>query len=569
VLETLAKGFRAARQRLTGVAELTDDVIDEALRDVRLSLLEGDVEFGVVKRFLERVREAARGKRVELRAKSEEYGTVKITADQAFVAICQDELVKMMGPVETELKWAKKGATGIMMCGLQGSGKTTTVGKLARWLDKTHKKKPLLVAADIYRPAAVDQLQTLGAQLGMPVYSAAGKDPVTICREANAAAVDQGRDVIIYDTAGRLAIDEPLMQELEDIDRAVTPANIFLVLDAMTGQDAVHVADAFNKRLDLSGVIMTKLDGDARGGAALSVKEITGKPIKFLGIGESLDKLEEFRPEGLASRILGMGDIVGLVKDFEQVVDAEKAEEDALRMLKGKFDMQDFLEQIRLIQKMGSLKDLMEKLPFFGGAMPEGVNLDDRELVKIEAMISSMTREERMNPQVFVATTWEDFTSTAGKNAKRRRADFHPGRVKRIAAGSGRKEQEVKELLQKFAQMRQMMVQLGASTGLMGKIPGFKQFQQMKRLANMDINALMGVGGGMPGGAGAAMAGGPMGMPNMPAMPGVPTGHVPGLPKGFTAPGTKAPVGQQRDRDRQKAKDKRKAEKAARKKNRR
>jgi len=568
VLETLAKGFRAARQRLTGVAELSDEVIDEALRDVRLSLLEGDVEFRVVKRFLERVKEAARGKQVELRAKSQEYGARTITAEQAFIAICQDELIKMMGPVDTELRWAKKGATGIMMCGLQGSGKTTTVGKLARWLEKTHKKKPMLVAADIYRPAAVEQLKTLGRQLSMPVFSLDGKDPVTICREAGTAAAREGCDVIIYDTAGRLAIDEPLMQELEDIDKAVTPANIFLVLDAMTGQDAVNVAETFNKRLNLDGVIMTKLDGDARGGAALSVKEITTKPIKFLGIGEQLDKLEEFRPEGLASRILGMGDIVGLVKDFEQVVDAEKAEEDALRMLKGKFDMQDFLEQIRLIQKMGSLKDLFEKLPFFGGGLPEGVNLDDRELVKIEAMISSMTREERMNPQVFVATTWEDFTSTAGKNAKRRRADFHAGRVKRIAAGSGRKEQEVKELLQKFAQMRQMMVQLGASTGLMGKIPGFKQFQQMKRLANMDLNALMGAGGGIPGMAGGAIGDG-AGLPNMPAMPGVPTGNVPGLPKGYTPPGTKSLVGQARHNDKQKARDKRKAEKAARKKNRR
>jgi signal recognition particle subunit SRP54 len=549
---------------LTGVAELTDDVIDEALRDVRLSLLEGDVEFRVVKRFLERVKEAARGKQVELRAKSEEYGTKKITAEQAFVAICQDELVKMMGPVDTDLKWAKKGATGIMMCGLQGSGKTTTVGKLARWLEKTHKKKPLLVAADIYRPAAVEQLKTLGRQLDMPVFSAEGKDPVTICREANNAAMQQGRDVVIYDTAGRLAIDEPLMQELEDIDKAASPANIFLVLDAMTGQDAVNVADTFNKRLALDGVIMTKLDGDARGGAALSVKEITGKPIKFLGIGEQLDKLEEFRPEGLASRILGMGDIVGLVKDFEQVVDAEKAEEDALRMLKGKFDMQDFLEQIRLIQKMGSLKDLFEKLPFFGGGLPEGVNLDDRELVKIEAMISSMTREERTNPQVFVSTSWEEFATTSGKNAKRRRADFHPSRVKRIASGSGRKENEVKELLQKFAQMRQMMVQLGASTGLMGKIPGMKQFQQMKRLANMDLNALMGAGGD-----GAALGGGVGGMPNMPAMPGVPTGNIPGLPKGYTPPGTKGLVGAPRTNDKQKARDKRKAEKAARKKNRR
>ena len=525
VLETLAKGFRAARQRLTGVAELTDDVIEDALRDVRLSLLEGDVEFRVVKRFLERVREQSKGKQVELRAKSKEYGTVKITPEQAFIAICQDELIKMMGPVDTELNWARSGPTGIMMCGLQGSGKTTSCGKLARWLEKTHKKKPLLVAADIYRPAAVEQLKTLGRQLDMPVHSVEGKDPVHICKSAEDVARLNGCDVIIYDTAGRLAIDEPLMQELEDIDKGARPNNIFLVLDAMTGQDAVNVAETFNKRLDLTGIIMTKLDGDARGGAALSVKEITGKPIKFLGMGEQLDKLEEFRPEGLASRILGMGDIVGLVKDFEQVVDAEKAEEDALRMLKGKFDMQDFLEQIRLIQKMGSLKDLFEKLPFFGGGLPEGVNLDDRELTKIEAMISSMTTQERLNPQVFVATTWEDFMNTSGKSAKRRRADFDPGRVKRVSKGSGRTEQEVKELLQKFAQMRQMMVQLGASTGLMGKIPGMKQFGQMKKLANMDINALMAAGGGMPD------------LGGMPGIPGLP-GSIPGMPKGFTPPGS-------------------------------
>ena len=562
MLETLSKGFRAARQRLTGVAELNDSVIEEALHDVRLSLLEGDVEFRVVKRFLERVKEAARGKEVELKAKSKEYGTKSITPEQAFVAICQDELIKMMGPVETDLRWAKKGPTGIMMCGLQGSGKTTSCGKLARWLDKTHKKKPLLVAADIYRPAAVEQLKTLGRQLDVPVFNIPGKDPVTICREAAAEAAAKGCDVIIYDTAGRLAIDEPLMQELEDINRSTNPANIFLVLDAMTGQDAVNVADTFNKRLNLDGVIMTKLDGDARGGAALSVKEITGKPIKFLGIGETLDKLEEFRPEGLASRILGMGDIVGLVKDFEQVVDAEKAEEDALRMLKGKFDMQDFLEQIRLIQKMGSLKDLFEKLPFFGGGLPEGVSLDDKELTKIEAMISSMTMEERLNPQVFVTTSWEEYATTAGRQAKRRRADFHPGRVRRLARGSGRGEQEVKELLQKFAQMRQMMVQLGASTGLMGKIPGLKQFGQMKKLANMDLNALMGAGGGLPPGLAEGM---PAGMPGMPGMPG----NIPGLPKGFTPPGTKGVVGQSRPNDKQKARDKRKAEKAARKKNRR
>ena len=247
----------------------------------------------------------------------------------------------------------------------------------------------------------------------------------------------------------------------------------------------------------------------------------------------------------------------------EQVVDAEKAEEDALRMLKGKFDMQDFLEQIRLIQKMGSLKDLFDKLPFFSGGLPEGVNLDDRELTKIEAMISSMTREERTNPQVFVATTWEDLVATSGKQAKRRRADFNPSRVKRVSRGSGRSENEVKELLQKFAQMRQMMVQLGASTGLMGKIPGFKQFSQMKKLANMDLGAIMGAGGAPGGGL---LDGGGPGVPNMPNLPGVPSGAVPGLPKGYTAPGTKNVPGAMRADDRRDKRDKRKAEKAARKK---
>ena len=246
MLETLAKGFRAAREKLSGVAELTDDVIDDALRDVRMSLLEADVEFKVTKRFLDRVREQAKGEQVRLKAKSKEYGVKQITPQQAFISICQDELTKMMGPVDTDLRWAKKGPTGMMVVGLQGSGKTTTVGKLARYLETQHERKPLLVAADIYRPAAVDQLKTLGGQLGMPVYSREGANPVDICAEAESYALENGRDVILYDTAGRLAIDEPLMQELEDIDKKTQPANIFLVLDAMTGQDAVQTADAFN-----------------------------------------------------------------------------------------------------------------------------------------------------------------------------------------------------------------------------------------------------------------------------------------------------------------------------------
>jgi signal recognition particle subunit SRP54 len=568
VLETLSKGFKAAKQRLTGVAELSDDVIEEALRDVRMSLLEADVDFNVTKAFLERVREKARGEVVKLKATTKEHGTVKITPEQAFIKICQDELTAMMGPVETDLRWAKKGPTGIMMVGLQGSGKTTTVGKLARYLEKKHKKKPLLVAADVYRPAAVDQLKVLGEKLGMPVYSIDGGKPPEICEQAMNLAAQRGHDVVIFDTAGRLAIDEPLMQELVEIDGRCKPANIFLVLDAMIGQDAVKTAAAFHNRLNLDGVILTKLDGDARGGAAISVKEVTGKPIKFLGMGESLDKLEEFRPEGLASRILGMGDIVGLVKDFEEVVDAEKAEEDAVRMLRGKFDMADFLEQIRLIKKMGSMKDLFEKLPGMS-ELPEGVNLDDRELVKIEAMISSMTDEERRKPETFVVTSWEEVTSQTGKKQKRKAADFDPRRVRRVASGSGRPETEVKELLQKFAMMRQMMVQLGASTGLLGRIPGFKQFQQMKKLANMDLGAILGAGGeGGLGGMGGM--GGMPALPGMPNMAGMPPQLPPGLPPGYTLPGTRsaAPAGggsHNRDKDKKKRKDARKARKKARK----
>jgi signal recognition particle subunit SRP54 len=564
VLETLSKGFRAAKQRLTGVAELNDDVIEEALRDVRMSLLEADVDFNVTKSFLERVREKARGEVVSLRATTKERGTVKITPEQAFIKICQDELTAMMGPVDTDLRWAKKGPTGIMMVGLQGSGKTTTVGKLARHLEKKHKKKPLLVAADVYRPAAVDQLQVLGEKLGMPVFTIAGGQPPDICEKAMELASQKGHDVVIFDTAGRLAIDEPLMHELEEIDRRCRPANIFLVLDAMIGQDAVKTAGAFHNRLNLDGVILTKLDGDARGGAAISVKEVTGKPIKFLGMGESLDKLEEFRPDGLASRILGMGDIVGLVKDFEEVVDAEKAEEDAVRMLRGKFDMADFLEQIRLIKKMGSMKDLFDKLPGVS-ELPEGVNLDDRELVKIEAMISSMTNEERRKPERFVVTSWEEVTSQAGKKVKRKSADFDPKRVRRVASGSGRGETEVKELLQKFAMMRQMMVQLGASTGLLGKIPGFKQFQQMKRLAGLDLGAIMGGGPSLGGGEGGGMPG----LPGMPNMAGLPPQLPPGLPKGYTLPGTRSgPPGAgaaSKNRDKKKRKEQRKAQKKARK----
>ncbi len=490
MLETISKGFRAAKARFTGKTELTADVIDEALGDVRMSLLEADVGFSVVKTFMARVKDKAMGEEIQLAAKSKDKN-VRITPEQAFIKICQDELTALMGPVETEIKYARKGPTGIMMVGLQGSGKTTTVGKLARYLEKD-KKKVLLVAADVYRPAAIEQLKVIGEKAGVPVYSEpAGNSPPDICERGVQYAREHGRDVVIFDTAGRLTIDEPLMNELVEIDRRCKPANIFLVLDAMIGQVSVDTAKAFNERLNLEGFIMTKLDGDTRGGAALSVKEVTGKPIKFLGMGETLDKLEEFRPEGLATRILGMGDIVGLVKDFEQVVDAEKAERDARRMLKGKFDMADFLEQIRVIKKMGSLKDLFEKMPM---ELPEGANIDDKELQKIEAMISSMTPKERSRPELFVESSWESIIAN-GRQQKRRTADYAPSRVRRVAIGSGRKENEVKELLHKFAMMRQMMQQIGQSSGLLGKIPGMKGIAQAKQMMGMDFSQFMNVPG--------------------------------------------------------------------------
>src|SRR6185369_16791753 len=368
MFDTLAKGFRQARNRLAGLTELTEGNIEAALREVRLSLLEADVEIGVVKAFLARVKQKAIGQTLASRVKHEGE-TTAVSASDLFIKICHDELEAMMDFEGEPIHWASSGATGIMMVGLQGSGKTTTCAKLARYLEKSEQKKPLLVAADMQRPAAVEQLKVLGQQLGIPVFNVAGESPVAICQAARAEAKRLGRDVVIYDTAGRLAIDEPLMKELSDIKAAVVPDNIFLVIDAMIGQDSVRTAAAFNERLSVTGVVLTKLDGDARGGAALSVKEVTGAPVLFSGVGEGSDKLEEFRAEGMAGRILGMGDVVGLMKDFEGVVDQKKAEEDAARMLSGQFSLEDFLQQIRMIQQMGSLKDLVERLPGLGNMM--------------------------------------------------------------------------------------------------------------------------------------------------------------------------------------------------------
>ena len=532
MFEALTKGFRQARNRLAGLTELTETNIEAALREVRLSLLEADVELGVVKAFLARVKAKAIGETVQTRVKA--AGQVhQVSAADQFVKVCHDELVDMMTHEGEPLAFAAGGPTGIMMVGLQGSGKTTSAAKLARYLSK-QGKRPLLVAADMQRPAAVEQLKVLGGQIDVPVFNIAGATPVEICAAARDEAKRGGRDVVIYDTAGRLAIDEVLMEELELVKGRIEPDNILLVVDAMIGQDAVKTAKAFHERLTITGVVLTKLDGDARGGAALSVKEVTGAPVLFSGIGETTEKFEEFRADGMATRILGMGDVVGLMQDFEQVVDKKKAEEDAARMLTGEFTLGDFLEQVRMIQKMGSLRDLVDKIPMLGGQIPEGVNLDDRELVRIEAMIQSMTRAEKADPYVLVR---------------------EPGRVKRVASGSGQPEQGVNELIQKFLFMKQMIGNVGQNMGMLGKIPGMKQFGMAKNLKKAMA------GGGLPGIPGMGMPG--MGLPGM----GLPGMGMPGMGMPFGMPGMAAP-GESMTKMRSLSKTEKNAKKAQRKRER-
>ena len=479
MFETLTSGFRSARQRLQGLKTLDEATIDAALKDVRTSLLEADVEFGVVRDFTTTVREKALGEVIRLQV-TRQGQKHKASPSEHFVKICYDALEGLMGPADSSIRFAPYGATKVLMVGLQGSGKTTTAAKLAKHAIGL-KKKPILVAADVYRPAAIKQLQVLGEQLGVPVYAEPDCDsPQEICHRAIQFARANKRDFIIYDTAGRLTIDDALMQEIEDISRVCQPENTFLVVDAMIGQDAVTTAKSFNDKIDLSGIILTKLDGDARGGAALSIRQVTGKPIKFVGMGESLDRLDEFRPDGLAGRILGFGDIVGLMQDFEEVVDEEQAEADAERMLAGKFTMGDFLEQIQTLKKMGSLTELFDKLPFFPDGLPDGAQVDDGELIKIESLINSMTPGERNRPEIMAS---------------------EPTRKKRIARGSGRKDKDVDELLFKFRMMKKMMKQLGSGgTGFLDNMPGIKQLKQMSRLSDGDMNDWFGADGGMDGG---------------------------------------------------------------------
>ncbi len=578
MLDIIARGFANAKAKLTGRAALSEANIDEAMREIRVSLLEGDVELNVARTFLERVKARALGEVVELSA-TKGQKKLATTPGEHFVLICHHELEKLLGPVEEAPVVFRRPYTIIMLVGLQGTGKTTTCGKLSQWL-MADQRRPLLVAADTRRPAAVEQLQALGEKLGVPVYAAPGLSAAQLCQDALREAKRKKRDVVIFDTAGRLAIDNELMAELEEIKARTRPDHIFLVVDAMAGQDAVRTASEFNRRLDLSGFILTKLDGDARGGAALSIKEITGKPIKFLGTGETLDKLEPFRPEGLASRILGMGDVVGLMKNFESVIDEKQAERDTKKLLRGEFTLDDFLSQLNMLKKIGSVAEIYEKFPILG----EGASVDDKAFLVMESIIQSMTARERREPAL-----------------------IDKKRAQRIAFGSGRKPEQVFELLQRFAMMHRMMANLAAQPGLLGMLPGFKQLSQLRKLKGQNTDDLFDVGnslramargrplpmpaaGLMPTRAPAAMPGLPrMGLPGMPSagLPGMPAAHLPNPahagapgPAGMDAAGVPAmapgypgarPVGQRQvdARQKEKSKAKRKAEKAARKKSRR
>ena len=420
----MSEKLQGVFKKLRGKGNLSEQDVNEALREVRLVLLEADVNFRVVKDFVARVRERSVGQEV----------LESLSPAQHVVKIVNEELTELLGGTGTELHLAQKPPTIIMLAGLQGSGKTTTAAKLAN-LMKKQGRRPLLVAADIYRPAAIKQLQVLGEQIGIPVFTLGDKqDPVNIAKAAVGSAESSGHDVVILDTAGRLHIDEEMMDELKRVRSSVSPHETLLVVDAMTGQDAVNVAEQFNAALEVNGFIVTKLDGDARGGAALSIKAVTGKPIKFAGVGEKLDMLEPFHPERMASRILGMGDVLSLIEKAESALDQRKAEELEKKLRENKFDLEDYLDQLQEMRKMGPLDQLLGMIPGFNAKKMQGVEIDESQVGRVEAIIRSMTKEERHNPEML--------------NGSRRR---------RIAAGSGTSIQEVNRLLNQFEQMRKMI----------------------------------------------------------------------------------------------------------------
>ena len=447
--EGLSDRLESAFKKLRSKGSLTESDVKEAMREVRLALLEADVSYKVAKDFTTSVTNKAIGAKV----------MESLTPAQMVIKIVNEELTALMGGTQSKLANAAHPPTVVMMCGLQGSGKTTHSAKITKMLKK-QGHRPLLVACDVYRPAAIKQLQIVGEQAGVPVFEMGNTNPVEIAREALKLAKDKGYDYVFLDTAGRLHIDEQLMQELKNIKAEVKPHEILLVVDSMTGQDAVNVASTFNESLGIDGLVLTKLDGDTRGGAALSARAITGKPIKFVGVGEKLDDLDVFHPERMASRILGMGDVLSLIEKAEQTLDEKKALELEEKLRKNKFDLNDLLSQFEEIKKMGSMKDLLAMIPGVGKKLKD-VDVDDRQLDKTAAIIYSMTPKERENPDI-----------------------INPSRKRRIAAGCGMQVEDVNKLLSQFKQMQKMFKQMS------GK--GSKK--KMKRMQNM-----MG-GGGFPGG---------------------------------------------------------------------
>lgn len=435
MFESLSDKLDSALRAIRGQNKLTEQNVDEALTEVRRALLDADVNFNVVKKFIEDVKEKSLGMEVK----------GNVLPGQLMIKLIHDELVSLMGSSKSDLIRAQQAPTVIMVAGLQGSGKTTFCGKLANSLKK-QGRLPLLVACDIYRPAAVDQLKTLGQSIALPVFSKEGAKPSEIAEEAMAYARKFGRDTVIVDTAGRLTIDEEMMKEVEDLRDQLKPNEILFVCDAMTGQDAVNTAQAFHDRLELTGVVLTKLDGDTRGGAALSIRSVVGKPIKFVGVGEKIDALEPFYPERIASRILGMGDIVTLVEKAQAQIDEKEAERLEEKLKKNEFSFEDFLDQMKLIKKMGSLRDLLGMIPGVDKAL-RGVEIDDKAFGRVEAIILSMTKEERSNPRLL--------------NGSRR---------KRIASGSGTSIQDVNRLIKQFEDMQKMMRNMtkGKMANMMG-----------------------------------------------------------------------------------------------------
>lgn len=422
---SLSDKINGVFKKLRNKGRLTESDVKDAMREVRLALLEADVNYKVAKQFTATVTEKCIGANV----------MESLTAPQMVVKIVNEELTALMGSEQARLKTASKIPTVIMMCGLQGSGKTTHSAKLAKLL-KSKGHRPLLVACDIYRPAAIEQLKVVGGQVETPVFEMGTEKPEKIAREAIKHARDYGYDYVILDTAGRLHVDEELMAELKRITECVEVNNILLVIDSMIGQDAVNVAKAFNDILEIDGVVLTKLDGDTRGGAALSVKAVTGKPIMFAGVGEKLDQLEEFHPERMASRILGMGDVLSLIERAETQLDQKKAEEAAQKLAENRFDMNDLLDQFQQIKKMGSLKSVLSMLPGMEKQLRD-VDIDDRQMLRVEAIIQSMTAKERRKPEIL--------------NASRRR---------RIAAGCGQTVEDVNRLIKQYEQMKKMFKQM-------------------------------------------------------------------------------------------------------------